>query len=118
MAINKFLKQYPITRRVLWFMLLLLLIAIAASSLLLSLHQQEFKNKHHELADQSVKAVSTEIELLVNSIRRSAALFAESHQDLFYELSLNPDDEEVLNKIKVLLDRNFPEHDSFSLTDL
>jgi PAS domain S-box-containing protein/diguanylate cyclase (GGDEF)-like protein len=118
MAINIFLKQYPITRRVLWFMLLLLLIAIATSSLLLSRHQQEFKNKHHELADQSVKSVSTEIELLVNSIRRSASLFAESHQDLFYELSLNPDNEEILNKLKVLLERNFPEHDSFSLTDL
>ncbi len=117
MQIVDFLNQYPITRRAVWFVLGLFIVAVTASSVLLSKNEQEFVSKNKALATQSVKAVAKEIELIVSSIKRGSAIFADTHQELFLQLSRDPDDEQTINEIKRLLGRSFPEHYSFTLTD-
>lgn len=115
---NVLLKSYPITVRALTFLLILITVVVSISLWVISKHQEEFIQKHADFAEHSVKAAANEIKLLREGILRSARFFVDREQDLLYQLSQNPGSEEIVKEIKHQLSTHFPEHFSFTLTDL
>lgn len=113
-----FLKQYPITLKALLFTLSLLLAAMSASLWIMARYDAEYRQKHEQLARQSVRAVASEIHILLESIRGTTRLFVEDHQQLLLDWSREPDDPVIHARIKTLLSHHFPEHYAFSLADL
>jgi hypothetical protein len=62
------------------------------------------------LAQRSVNAAAAEIHILFESIERTTRLFARDHQELLYDLSQHPDDEDIIGQIQHLLTQHFPKH--------
>jgi len=76
-----------------------------------------FNARQMELAEHSVKAAASEVELLVRGYQRAVNIFAEENKFFLNTLELWPQDMESYSLLQEKIDRYFPEHFTFTLAD-
>ena len=111
------MKHLSITRRASLFFAGMFVLAVMLSHFVFTKYEASFRHHHETLAAQSVRAVSSELNLLLGEIRRATGLFVRHNSELLWQMSQNPDDEEIYGHIQRLLREHFPEHYSFTLAN-
>lgn len=76
-----------------------------------------FNDRQLELAEHSVKAAASEVELLVKGYQRAVNIFTEENRFFLNTLELWPQDMENYSLLQEKIDRYFPEHLTFTLAD-
>jgi len=76
-----------------------------------------FNDRQLELAEHSVKAAASEVELLVKGYQRAVNIFTEENRFFLNTLELWPQDMESYSLLQEKIDRYFPEHLTFTLAD-
>jgi hypothetical protein len=76
-----------------------------------------FNDRQQELAEHSVKAAASEVELLVKGYQRAVKIFTEENKSFLGKLELWPQDMESYSLLQEKIDRYFPEHLTFTLAD-
>ena len=76
-----------------------------------------FNDRQLELAEHSVKAAASEVELFFKGYQRAVNIFAEENRFFLSTLELWPQDMESYSLLQEKIDRYFPEHFTFTLAD-
>jgi hypothetical protein len=93
------MKYLSITRRASLFFAGMFALAVVLSHFVFTKYEASFRHHHETLAAQSVRAVSSELNLLLGEIRRSTGLFVRHNSELLLQMSRNPGDEEIYNRV-------------------
>jgi len=76
-----------------------------------------FDERQRELAEHSVRAAASEVELFVRGYQRAVDIFAEENRFFLSTLELWPQDIEGYSLLQEKISRYFPEHLAFTLAD-
>jgi len=106
-----------VIKRASLFYAIVLALAVILSHFAFSRYEASFRDQHNALAAHSVNAVNGELRLLLNDIPRASGLFAKHNSELLWNLSRNPGDEALYDRINRSLTEYFPEHSAFTIAD-
>ena len=74
--------------------------------------------RHQEsLMQQSTKGAASIIALYIRNAKRSVRLFTEEESDLIQLVAANPEDDELLRRLRHKVQRSFPDYFAFTITD-
>lgn len=108
----KFLRSYP-----LYFALISLILVSVAMLWHTRNTIDSFERYHNDLATHAVRGAARSIELYLRGLQTNLELFVESNQQLITALANNTDNEDIHARISVQLNRFFPPHQTFSISD-
>jgi len=111
------MKSFSITSRASLFFLGMYALAVMLSHFAFTRYEANFRQHHETLAAQSVRAVTSELQLLLDDLKRTSNLFVKHHSDLLEKLYRNPDDSELYHHIDSILKEHYSKHYAFSLAD-
>jgi PAS domain S-box-containing protein len=77
----------------------------------------KFQRHHRQLAATSVTGAVDELEVLLSELRRSLRLFAYEQNSLLEKILNHPDDDAAWARLEERVNRHFPEHFGFTLTE-
>jgi len=111
------MKSFSITNRASLFFLSMFALAVMLSHFVFTRYEASFRHHHETLAAQSVRAVASELNLLLVDIKRTSRQFVKYHDDLLEDFYQNPDDIGLYNRIDERLKESYFKHYAFSLAD-
>lgn len=85
---------------------------------IVQLRIDNYNNRQAELAERSVKAAATEVNLLIKGYQRSIRIFAEENKQLLASLASWPQDIDQYTLLDAKITKYFPEHFTFTLSNL
>ena len=76
-----------------------------------------FKDYHHSVAKQAVLHASEQVSRAIDAYNRRVQRFADQNIDLIRRFAANPDNEELHERLKLLIEENFPGYFAFTVAN-
>jgi len=109
---KRLLQNYPLV-----LVVLTLLIFSAALSWSAYQREAEFLRHQQEIAEQSVAGAAIEVTLLVKQLQRMMSLLAEEHEEMLWQLSIDPENETIFQHLHQHIADYLPDYHWFTVAD-